>query len=287
MSKYLKKFSTHTEYETYVEDRQNLVLPNVSYCEDDRDVHYNPYVKPFFCKLTLNDGSVVEIEGSGQLTSSMTKDYKTTCVSAEIGELCTSVGEETFGAWGQGWNNLKSIVIGKNVTSGLDNMGNAFMTNNLTSITVDPENTVYDSRDNCNGIIETATNTLTVGCQNTVIPNSVRTIGSYAFSHCQGLVDCVVPEGVTKILEEAFNDCSSLKKLTFPSTLSQINSYQYYPSTMDSLTILATTPPTVLDASSTDVIRVNCVAYVPANSVDAYQRKYGWMFINIQPIPTT
>lgn len=284
MSKYLKKFETHQEYEAYIQDRQNLVLPNVSFCEDTpNEVHYNPYVPQFFCKLTLNDGSIVNIEGSGELTSTMTRPYSASCVSAEIGELCTSVGSNAFGAW----NNLKSIVIGKNVTSGLDNFSNAFMKNNLTSIVVDPSNTVYDSRDNCNGIIETAANALTVGCQTTVIPNGVTTIEAYAFNRCQGLVDYVVPEGVTKILDSAFDDCSDLKKLTFPSTLSEIVGSQYFPSEMDSLTILATTPPTVFDAGSNN-IQVYCTAYVPANSVSAYQRAYGWNFNNgVQPIPTT
>ena len=43
MGKYLKKFDTHTEYETYIEG-ENVILPNVSYCDDNKDVHYNPIV---------------------------------------------------------------------------------------------------------------------------------------------------------------------------------------------------------------------------------------------------
>lgn len=45
----------------------------------------------------------------------------------------------------------------------------------------------YDSRENCNAIIETATNTLINGCKNTIIPNSVTTIGYGAFWGCSGL----------------------------------------------------------------------------------------------------
>ena len=48
----------------------------------------------------------------------------------------------------------------------------------LTNITVDENNTKYDSRNGCNAIIETASNTLIVGCQNTIIPNSVTSIGN-------------------------------------------------------------------------------------------------------------
>ena len=44
--KYIKLFETHNEYETYI-NGQDAILPNVSYCEDQNDVHYNPYVDPY------------------------------------------------------------------------------------------------------------------------------------------------------------------------------------------------------------------------------------------------
>ena len=50
-------------------------------------------------------------------------------------------------------------------------------------------NPVYDSRNNCNAIIETATNTLHSGCKTTIIPNSVTSIGAWAFMYCSGLKD--------------------------------------------------------------------------------------------------
>ena len=119
MSKYLKKFETHQEYEAYIQDRQNLVLPNVSFCEDTpNEVHYNPYEEPpFFCKLTLNDGSVVNIEdtvGNGRLTPEMTNPYSASCISVEIGELCTGitsdVGDEIFNYWSAGGDHDGGII---------------------------------------------------------------------------------------------------------------------------------------------------------------------------------
>ena len=41
--KYVKTFETHSEYESYIEDISINLLPNVSYCKNTHDVHYNPY----------------------------------------------------------------------------------------------------------------------------------------------------------------------------------------------------------------------------------------------------
>ena len=57
----------------------------------------------------------------------------------------------------------------------------------MTSIEVNSGNKVYDSRNNCNAIIETATNKLILGCKSTIIPNSVTSIGYYAFYGCINL----------------------------------------------------------------------------------------------------
>ncbi|MBQ1475501.1 MAG: leucine-rich repeat domain-containing protein, partial [Ruminococcus sp.] len=76
---------------------------------------------------------------------------------------------------------LNSVYISGSVTS----IGtNPFVDcANLTSIRIDGSNKVYDSRNNCNAIIETATNTLIGGCNNTVIPNTVKRIAEYAFEN--------------------------------------------------------------------------------------------------------
>ena len=69
--------------------------------------------------------------------------------------------------------------------------------NDLVGLTVAGGNTTYDSRGNCNAIIETSTNTLLYGCKNTVIPNSVTTIGSNAFWGRTGLTSVEIPNSVT------------------------------------------------------------------------------------------
>lgn len=92
----------------------------------------------------------------------------------------------------------------------------------IYEINVESGNTVYDSRDNCNAIIETNTNKLISGCNNTVIPNSIVCIGIAAFAGCTWFGyyrDPNIPNTVTIIEALAFQDCGSLNILEFPSSL--------------------------------------------------------------------
>ena len=97
----------------------------------------------------------------------------------------------------------------------------------LTSIVVEQGNKVYDSRDNCNAIIETATNTLAYGCSGTIIPNSVTSIGEYAFYEYTGSTPITIPNSVTSIGEEAFRG-STLASITIPESVTSIGDYAFY-----------------------------------------------------------
>lgn len=90
------------------------------------------------------------------------------------------------------------------------------------NITVNPLNSVFDSRENCNAIIETKTNKLIAGCKNTVIPAGITSIGDYAFKTCQ-IKELHIPEGVIEIGVGAFYGCKELKQIFLPSTLRKIN----------------------------------------------------------------
>jgi len=92
----------------------------------------------------------------------------------------------------------------------------------LKSIVVESGNTKYDSREGCNAIIETATNTLIAACKNTVIPNSVTTIGRGAFSRCTGLTRITIPNSVITIGDDAFQYCIGLTRITIPNCVTTI-----------------------------------------------------------------
>ena len=97
----------------------------------------------------------------------------------------------------------------------------ALYTGDAISISVAKDNPVYDSRDNCNAIIHTQSNTLIAGCGNTRIPNSVKAIGDYAFYWCD-LTSIYIPNSVTSIGEGAFWQCENLTTITMPNTITTI-----------------------------------------------------------------
>lgn len=120
---------------------------------------------------------------------------------------------------------LTSIIIPNSVTS----LGyGAFAgCTGLTSMTVESGNPNYDSRNDCNAIIETSTNTLILGCKSTIIPNSVTSIGDGAFYGCSVLTSITIPNSVTSIGEGAFDSCSGLTSIIIPNNVTSIGEYAF------------------------------------------------------------
>ena len=118
--------------------------------------------------------------------------------------------------------NLTSITIPTSVKS----IGSSLFTgcSSLATIIVESGNVTYDSRNNCNAIIKTENNQLIAGCKNTVIPNTVVSIGYGAFYGCSGLTSISIPNSVTSIGYSAFYNCYNITSFTIPSSVTSIGS---------------------------------------------------------------
>ena len=137
--------------------------------------------------------------------------------SITIPDSVTNIGDFAF----YNCSGLTNITIPYNVTSIGDRAFSGC--SSLTSISVDAKNTKYHSSGNC--LIETATKTMILGCQNSVIPSdgSVTIIGNYAFAGCSGLTSITIPNGVTNVGGCAFQNCSSITSITIPNSVTIIN----------------------------------------------------------------
>lgn len=134
-------------------------------------------------------------------------------VNTRIPKTVTSIGDESFVC--QIW--LEKLKIPQDIEyieyTAFDGCSM------LSNIKVSKANKVYDSRDNCNAVMETATNTLVVGSNNTIIPETTKKIGSMAFSGRAGLREIVIPSGVDFIMSGAFNNCINLERVVLPKTI--------------------------------------------------------------------
>jgi len=120
--------------------------------------------------------------------------------------------------------NLRSVYIPASVTY-ISN--EAFSQNpSLQSLTVASGNTVYKSKGDC--IIQISTDTLIIGCNNSVIPDYITSIGNYAF-YGSGVKRITIPKNVEHINYYAFNSCANLQNVTFEkgSKLKTISSYAF------------------------------------------------------------
>ena len=140
--------------------------------------------------------------------------------SITLPEGVTSIGDLAF----ECCTSLSSVTIG----SGLTTIGEYAFSDctDLVKITIDGGNSKYDSRNNCNAIIETTSNTLVVGCKGTIIPDGVTTIGVDAFNG-SGLTSIDIPASVTTISSYAFDNCELLRSITLPEGLTSIGSMAF------------------------------------------------------------
>ena len=189
------------------------------------DVSYS-YVESTNTLTISGTGTMADYEGSYEQPW---KNYRSSIKTVVIGDGVTSIGDYAFTSTGltsieipasvtsigknafNGCSNLTSITIPASVTS----IGDGILAycNNLATVTVDGGNTVYDSGNGCNAIIEKLTNTLIIGCKNSTIPVGVTTIGEWAFQGCSNLATVTVYAPSCTLGENALLDCNNLANI--------------------------------------------------------------------------
>ena len=163
----------------------------------------------------------------------------------------------------------------------------AFYKCNIETITVENGNTVYDSRNGCNGIIESASNTLLKGCKNTTIPNDVTAIADYAFHSIDDMTNITIPNSVITIGDYCFSYCINLNSVTIGKNVTSIGYDAFRQSKLRNVFIKSTTPPALGADSFSNQTLYHTTLYVPTGSWDAYAYDNRWYkFINIRETAT-
>ena len=203
------------------------------------------------------------------------------CKSLQDFTIPNSVWKILTGAFAS--SGLKSIFIPEGV---IDIHPRAFEgCQYLSEIVVDPNNPNYDSRENCNALIDSRGNTLLIGGKKTKIPSTVKEIHQNAFRGRFGLTSIDIPNSVIKIWDHAFAHCTDLKQVTIPEStvllgwgvfrgcteLTDIYSKIKHPDQIFINTDCFAEVPTT-----------TCRLHVPVGSVEAYRTTDQWKdFVHI------
>lgn len=157
-----------------------------------------------FVRKHFKDEYGVEFSTCGDITTltHMPTSFKG---AYRIQDFVTNIGLDAI----YGCDELTSLFIPKSVT--VIEKDNFELCEQLASLVVEQGNPMFDSRENCNAIIVTATDTLVHGCNGSTIPDSIEVIADYAFSQRRNLSSISIPDSVVYIGEFAFLCCFSLE----------------------------------------------------------------------------
>lgn len=205
----------------YLDQAKSLIIKNIRWIKSETFKN---------CKnvttVTFDQSGSLDVESIGDYAFEGCSSLKTIIIPKYVSEM----GSKVF----QDCTNLESIRISASVSK----IGSRMFAGcpNLKSIVVEEGNEKYDSRENCNAIVETATNTLVCGTENSTIPSTITAIGNGAFAET-GLKNIVIPEGITSIELQAFENCQDLDSVTLPQSLKKLGYHVFANSGLTSLVI--------------------------------------------------
>lgn len=149
-------------------------------------------------------------------------------------KITFSEGLKSIGHWAFNATLLESVVIPASVN---DIDPRAFnRCDSLKVIKVKKGNKVYDSRKGCNAIIESESDKLVLGCNESSIPNDVKIIGADAFAECT-IKEVKFPASLELIESNAFGGCKELKKVVVPGNVKVIESVAFSYSSIEEIIV--------------------------------------------------
>ena len=202
MADYLKNFETTEDYNTYI-NGNDVLKPNVSYCEDNNEVHYNPIPPP-----ETRVVAIFNVTDSSNPT-----------------QLYPYYDEEGWESeWVKGADFFDSIEIdGTEIPiQDIDVLQGKYQLtegNHTLKYTLKDPTSIVEV--NSNGAFSNCSSLTSV-----TIPNSVTSIGGSAFYECTSLTNIVIPNSVTSIGSGAFQDCN-LTSVTIPNSITSIEQWTF------------------------------------------------------------
>lgn len=247
----------------------NLYIPNSLV-----ELGKNPFAGTKFDKINVEPGhpKYDSRENCNAIIETNTNTLIFGCKNTVVPNTVTAIGDKAFFNCSELTGTLfipnAITTIGEEAFSGCSG---------IEAVIVESENPTYDSRENCNAIIETNTNTLIFGCKNSFIPNSIHVIGPMAFYYCKDLLCLRLPNSLTKISGSAFTHCEGLTgNLIVPSSVTQIDGTAFLGcNNLNGVVMCSAIPPTI---GTWCFMYTDIQIYVPYESLDLYKTAPNWNY---------
>ena len=226
----------------------------------DRDPPRNQV--PLYISQTVANGVTIDWgDGSDPETLPGTGSVNTTHTYQTAGDFVITLDPAEGCELGLGRGSSSYCVMGPT-----DNNGRVYC-NMLQRVVIGDSVTSIDSYAfrNCFSLVSVT------------IPDGVTSIDSYAFAYCYTLVSVTIPDSVTSIEDSAFAYCYTLVSVIIPDSVTSIDSYAFaYCYGAKEYYLLPTTPPSLSSPSAFSFNPSDCIIYVPAGSLEAYQTATNW-----------